>query len=205
MRKSEACHPPAVAGMPLRRWERLAPGNGRQHDATSALAWSRAGRREAAMRRFVMLCAAALTCAGGALADQAAMTMLAPGDLKWQDAPSALPPGARTAVLKGDPAKEGVFIIRIKAPDGYRIMPHWHPAYENVTVLSGKFGLGMGEAFDQSKGSTIGAGGFASMPPTMRHFAWVEGETEIQLTAYGPWQLYYVNPKDDPRNQAMAR
>jgi hypothetical protein len=157
------------------------------------------------MKRLVVICAAALIGATAAIADEATVTMLAPGDLQWQDAPPALPPGAKMAVLKGDPAKEGVFIIRLKAPDGYKIMSHWHPAFENVTVLSGKLGLGMGEAFDKSKGTVISAGGFASMPPIMRHFAWIEGETEIQLTAYGPWQLYYVNPKDDPRNQGMTK
>lgn len=157
------------------------------------------------MKRLVMMLAAALLGAGGAVADEATMKVLAPGDLVWQDAPPALPRGAKMAVLKGDPAKEGLFIVRFKAPDGYAIMPHWHPAYENVTVLSGQLNLGMGDAFDKSKGTAIPAGGFASMPPTMRHFAWTDGETTIQLTAYGPWQLYYVNPKDDPRSRETAK
>jgi len=32
----------------------------------------------------------------------------------------------------------------------------------------------------------------------------VEGETEVQLTAFGPWQLYYVNPADDPSRSAAG-
>ena len=154
------------------------------------------------MKRFVVLCAAALVATAAQAAEQAHMKMLTPADLTWEDAPPVIPPGAKMAMLKGDPASEGVFILRFKVPDGYRIMPHWHPAYENVTVLSGKLYLGMGDTFDKSKATVVPTGGFASMPPMMNHFAWVEGETEVQLTAFGPWQLYYVNPKDDPRNQA---
>jgi len=33
----------------------------------------------------------------------------------------------------------------------------------------------------------------------MRHFAATKGETVVQVHAMGPWQLYYVNPSDDPR------
>jgi quercetin dioxygenase-like cupin family protein len=133
------------------------------------------------------------------------MTVLSPEQITWQDAPPILPRGGRMAVLKGDPSKEGVFVIRFRAPDGYRIPPHWHPAYETVTVLKGTFHLGSGETFDDRKGMGIGVGGFAAMPPGMRHYAWCEGETEIQIAAMGPWQLYYVNPKDDPRNVAAAK
>jgi hypothetical protein len=33
----------------------------------------------------------------------------------------------------------------------------------------------------------------------MRHYAMTKGETVLQIHAMGPWQLYYVNPADDPR------
>jgi hypothetical protein len=33
----------------------------------------------------------------------------------------------------------------------------------------------------------------------MRHFAVAKGETVIQLTSIGPWQINYVNQADDPR------
>jgi len=35
----------------------------------------------------------------------------------------------------------------------------------------------------------------------MRHFAWAEGETVVQVTTTGPWGITYVNPADDPRNK----
>lgn len=47
-----------------------------------------------------------------------------PEGLKWQDGPVSLPPGAKIAVLEGDPTKLGPFVFRVKVPDGYRIPPH---------------------------------------------------------------------------------
>ena len=69
----------------------------------------------------------------------------APADIKWQDAPASLPPGAKLAVLEGNPAKEGTFVMRLKLPDGYRVPPHTHPKPEIVTVISGIFRLGSGK------------------------------------------------------------
>jgi hypothetical protein len=37
------------------------------------------------------------------------------------------------------------------------------------------------------------------MAPRMRHFAWMEGETILQLSSMGPWEIVYVNAADDPR------
>src|SRR5690242_5869544 len=50
--------------------------------------------------------------------------MVTPGDLKWQDGPPSLPKGCKVAVLEGDPAKAGPFVMRAKLPDGYKIPAH---------------------------------------------------------------------------------
>ena len=52
----------------------------------------------------------------------------------WGPAPPVLPAGAQMAVLYGDPGKPGAFAVRLKAPAGYRVPRHWHPADEQVTV-----------------------------------------------------------------------
>src|SRR5690242_11768458 len=66
-----------------------------------------------------------------------------PDQLKWQEGPPSLPPGAKIAVLEGDPTKEGPFTMRAKMPDGYSVPPHIHPATEHITVISGTFNFGM--------------------------------------------------------------
>jgi quercetin dioxygenase-like cupin family protein len=48
-------------------------------------------------------------------------------------------PGAKIAVLEGDPGKEGYYAIRVKYPEGlYKIAPHTHPQTEHLTVISGE-------------------------------------------------------------------
>lgn len=123
------------------------------------------------------------------------------GDVDWRDGPGSLEPGAQFAVLEGDPSAEGVFTMRIRMPDGYRISPHWHPNVERVTVLSGTFRLGSGETFDAAATTPLGPGSYTSMPPGMRHFVVTEGETVVQLTSIGPWTINYVDPDDDPRGR----
>lgn len=118
----------------------------------------------------------------------------------WQQSP-VLEPDLKVAVLEGNPSEPGVFTLRIKIPDGGHISPHWHPNVERVTVLSGRFLLGSGEKMDRNKVKKLDPGSYTSMPPGMRHFAIAEGETIIQLTSVGPWEINYINPEDDPRNR----
>jgi anti-sigma factor ChrR (cupin superfamily) len=54
-------------------------------------------------------------------------------------------PGAQIAVLEGDPTKEGMFVMRIRVPNGYHIPAHTHPKRERVTIIQGIFKLAMGE------------------------------------------------------------
>jgi anti-sigma factor ChrR (cupin superfamily) len=123
-----------------------------------------------------------------------------PATITWKDGPPSLPPGAKVAILEGDPAKPGPFVFRVKVPDGYRVPPHTHPKPERVTVISGTFHLGMGDTFDPAKGRAMPAGSYGTWPPGMKHFAWVEGETVVQFHGDGPWSINYLDPADDPRN-----
>ena len=120
--------------------------------------------------------------------------------IEWKVGPVALPPGAKMAVLEGDPTKESPFVVRFQFPDGYHIPPHTHPKTERVTVISGTLNLATGEALDRSSAKKLPAGSFGYWPAGMKHTAWSEGETVIQLHGIGPWQINYVNAADDPRN-----
>ncbi len=122
-------------------------------------------------------------------------------EIQWADAPPFLPAGAKFTVLQGDPGKKGVYTIRLKIPSGYRIPPHTHPTTENVTVISGTMNFGMGATFDDKSGKAVEAGGFASMPAGMEHFAWATGDTVVQVHGVGPFQIHYCHPEDDPRTK----
>ncbi len=129
--------------------------------------------------------------------------VVTPDQVKWGPAPPSLPAGAEMAVLRGDPSKAGApFTIRAKFPDGYRVLPHWHPTDENVSVVQGTMVVGMGSKFDESAGSEMPAGSYALMPKGVRHFAWAKGDTIIDIYGVGPFAINYVNPGDDPRHKA---
>ncbi len=121
-------------------------------------------------------------------------------NLQWGPPPPGFPAGAQAAVLYGNPGEKGVYTVRLKAPAGYKIMPHTHPTAELVTVISGGLHVGMGGKFDESAGEAMTAGGFVSLPAKMQHFAWCTEESVIQVHGEGPFEINYVNPADDPRN-----
>jgi hypothetical protein len=147
----------------------------------------------------VLVGAVAMRAEAHDLAAADKMAFHVPQEIKWKDGPASLPPGAKLAVLEGDPGKEGPFVMRLMLPDGMRIMPHWHPKVERITVIHGTFHLGMGDRFEQAMTRPMPAGTYGFWPEGMRHFAWTKGETVLQLHGIGPWSITYVNPTDDPR------
>lgn len=126
--------------------------------------------------------------------------LFTPDAIEWGGAPNSLPPGARLAVLEGNPMAEGFYTMRLWMPAGYRIPPHFHKKFEHVTVISGTFNLGMGETFDESKAAKMPAGTFGYLAPNMNHYAFASEPTVIQLHGDGPWGIYYLDPRNDPRN-----
>jgi quercetin dioxygenase-like cupin family protein len=134
--------------------------------------------------------AIALLVAGSAstVAAQDGHRILTPQEVKWSPAP-LMPPGAETTVLYGDPGKQGLFVLRLKVPRGFRSAAHSHPNAEIVTVLSGTVHLGLGKTADRSKTQALPAGSFFALPAGMEHYGYGEEETVIQLNSPGPWGL----------------
>ena len=138
----------------------------------------------------------AAPCAHAASPDHHRIVL--PSDLKWMDVGS-LPPGAKLAVIEGDPNKEGLVTIRIKLPPNFRIAPHYHGTVERSTILTGTLYVGMGEKFEPQKAQAMPPGTVLLMPPRQPHFAITKEEVVFQLNVMGPWTVTYVNPADDPR------
>jgi hypothetical protein len=125
--------------------------------------------------------------------------VLRPDDIKWGPPPPHLPPGSQVAVLSGDPTKAGLYALRVKMPDGYKVPAHWHPTDENVTVIQGTLMVGKGDKLNEADTKPMPAGSFMRMPKELRHFAWAKGETIVQVHGMGPFEINYVNAADDPR------
>jgi hypothetical protein len=124
-------------------------------------------------------------------------SMTKPDDMKWAATPS-LPCGAQMALIEGPLNEAKPFMFRVKFPANCKIAPHYHPAVEHVTVMSGGFGMGIGDVNDPAKGMLLPAGSVSILQPGTHHFAWTTGETVLQVHGVGPWGITYVNPADDP-------
>ena len=125
-------------------------------------------------------------------------------ETKWGDAPAALPKGAQAVVLYGDPAMAGPIALRLKTPPGYRIPRHWHPTDEQVTVIEGDLTLAMDQDA-KAHSATFGAGDYVNLPANMQHEASTKGGAVVQINAMGPFEINYVDPKDDPRKAKPAK
>ena len=95
--------------------------------------------------------------------------------------------------------------MQIRVPAGYRVAPHRHPAYENVTVISGSLMMGAGDDFNIEYAQTLTADDFMMMPAGTRHFGQAREETTVEIHGIGPWGITYVNPADDPRNNTVTQ
>lgn len=129
--------------------------------------------------------------------------VVAPGDAKWDDLPANLMVGTpsvemggelRVAVLEGDPAKAGSpFSILLTCSDGVKVAPHWHPTAENLVIMKGTFGLGMGDKFDASAARDLPAGGYAYTPAHMHHFGVCKVDSVMLIYGTGPFKINCVS------------
>ena len=113
------------------------------------------------------------------------VTILQPSAMQWKSVPG-YPPGYERAMLEGEADKPVPITYRVRLPNGFRFEPHTHPWNEHVTVLEGKWRLGIGKTFDVAKMTTLEAGSFAIIPAGVPHFVLAEGQTTIQVHGVGP-------------------
>jgi len=108
-----------------------------------------------------------------------------PGQEHW----AAQPGNFSMAVLYGDPSKSDFYVVRLKLPANWTFPVHYHPARENVTVISGTLYAGLGTKMDKSKAAAYPAGSFISLPAKLPHFAFTKSQpTVIQLEGTGPME-----------------
>ncbi|GAC1437594.1 MAG: hypothetical protein NVS1B11_01950 [Terriglobales bacterium] len=87
--------------------------------------------------------------------------------------------------------------MRFKYPARYRIGPHIHAADEHATVISGgPFHIAVGDTFDDHAQSakTLHVGDLVVVPAGTHHFAWMDGETVLQVNGIGPFKREFIDP-----------
>ena len=121
--------------------------------------------------------------------------------LKWADGPPSLPSGVQMAVVSGNPGKKGPFTIQLKMPADYAVPPHSHPTNEVVKVVSGKLHYGMSRKMNMSAAKTLTVGHSVTMKAKMNHWVHAPAPATVQVSGRGPFQITYVDAKDDPRKK----
>ena len=122
-----------------------------------------------------------------------------PEEIEWKPF-GAFPPAARLAVVVGEPSQQGPYTIRVRVPNGVKLLPHKHAEDRVYTVIAGTFYIGLGDEFDAEKLQAYPPGAVLILPGGTSHFHWAKsGEYITQVTAIGPLGLEYINAKDDPR------
>jgi hypothetical protein len=143
--------------------------------------------------------AVGLALTAGTVLAQSQHVVVPADKVQWGPGPPFLPSGAQIAVLEGNPSEKGPVTLRLKFPVNYNIPAHWHSMTERVTVVSGSFHIGMGDKLDRHASQTLEPGGFVLLPANMRHFAWTSAPTVVQINLEGPFDIFYVNPADNPQ------
>ena len=125
-----------------------------------------------------------LSATAAQAAESAAITQ--PEAMVWAPA-EGLPPGAKVAVLYGDPSKAGPFALRFDFPAGYEVPTHSHPTDEFITVISGKMRMAFGEKADAGAAQSLAPASFMSLPAGAWHHLWVDDESIVELHSTGPF------------------
>jgi len=152
------------------------------------------------IRRFVattLLLGAALvpTALLRADSDPEGFLRVQPEDIQWKELPGYN--GVKFSVISGDPAKPGVYVVRVKFPPGIMSRPHFHPDDRYAVVLQGTWWTGTGDTFDPSKTVPVKAGGFMKHPAGGHHYDGSKDEEVIlQLIGYGPGGTTMIRPDD---------
>jgi hypothetical protein len=110
----------------------------------------------------------------------------------WHDGLPGMPRGGRFAVISGDPAKPGAFMLRAKLPPGYFISPYQRCTDESIVVLAGTLKLGTGSTFTEQGLRTLTSGSFVQLHANEPHYATTDSGAIVQISGTGPFEMDYV-------------
>ena len=114
-------------------------------------------------------------------------------DLPWGEPDN----GMQYLALYGDSGAEGQpFVFRLKVQTGFELGPHTHPITEHMTVLSGRFFVGIGETLDREAATAYGPGSYLAIAAGVPAYMWAEGETVVQVHGVGPLATEFITPPE---------
>jgi len=141
--------------------------------------------------RLLLLAAVVAGIAAGVLPrafaekDAQGFVVTKPSELKYL--PNETGSGPDIAVVYGDPAKAGLYIIRARFKPGVMSKPHYHPTDRHVTVISGTWWAGTDASGDPNKTTPLGPGSYMLHPAGKVHYDGAKDvEAIVEIKGIGP-------------------
>lgn len=149
------------------------------------------------MKRF-----AKSTCAALALAvSSIAFAADTPADaLEWRYVPGISKP-IEMAVVSGDPAADGPYVVRYRMPSGMKMNPQRFSDERQLTVIKGIFWISGGESFNWKDMDEFKQGAVILKEANKPYFGWARTAVILEERGVGPSKFEYVHEEDDPRNR----
>ena len=136
--------------------------------------------------------------------DAQGFVRIEPQNIKWTPVEGGL--GVQTANLDGDPAKPGLYVMRIKFPPGVMSRPHTHSEDRHAIVISGTWWTGTGTEFRPDQTVPVKAGGYMKHPAGAAHFDGAKDEEVIlQIVGRGPVDSPRIRPQEGGYGYSLKR
>ncbi len=120
-----------------------------------------------------------LNISAAAELNPAAVIYKLPDQIPWGPVNAA---GAQTAVVVGDPAKPGFYMVYNRWTKGNHFSrPHFHPNDRYIVVLRGTWWVGSGPKFDPANTTAMPAGSFVTHFAKQVHWDGAKDEDTILL------------------------
>lgn len=104
-------------------------------------------------------------------------------DMSWDESSDRV----QQKVLYGNPAEEGLYIIRVRFPAGGTSRPHFHSQDRFVTVIEGTWNAGIDASHDMTTTTPIPAGGYMMHPAGAVHYDGSRGgPVVVEIRGFGP-------------------
>jgi hypothetical protein len=136
---------------------------------------------------FAAMGIAALVTLGAARAtdlNTAAIKIQLPAQIKWDD---DMKRGESTAVLAGDPEKEGIYVELVKWHAHHMSHPHFHPNDRFITVISGTWWVGTGAKYDPDSTVPLPVGTYVRHVGKEIHYDGAKDEDVVlEIVGMGP-------------------
>jgi hypothetical protein len=132
--------------------------------------------------------------------DRGHVPFVLPADIKWTGDPTR----SQTAILFGDPSREGPYGLLIKWYPGNFSRPHFHDQTRYIYVVSGTWWVSSSNSYDEHTTYPFHAGTFSTDVANTVHWDGCRaGESEpavILLTGVGPVKTVSVDESGKPQS-----